>query len=256
MLGTSNMKRDCLLIDADILIYRSAAINQTAIDWDGDGNLSIDTDLESAMDFIRDAVADLRRTFRNPIIYMCLSDPDRNWRKSVLPTYKSNRKDVAKPELIPVLRRWVKSIYMYKQVALLEADDVMGILSTKKDFMPSCRKVIVSQDKDMKTIPGWLFNPDKQKKATRISKVKAEYNWLYQTLTGDTTDGYKGCPGIGPIKAERFLNEDPTWFTVTWVFHQADLTEDDALVQARVARILRADDYDFINKEVILWEPK
>ena len=38
-------------------------------------------------------------------------------------------------------------------------------------------------------------------------------------------------------------------------FHKAGLTEEDALVQARVARILRADDYNFKNGEITLWEP-
>jgi DNA polymerase I len=33
------------------------------------------------------------------------------------------------------------------------------------------------------------------------------------------------------------------------------LTEDDALLQARLARILRADEYDFKAKRPILWEP-
>ena len=34
-----------------------------------------------------------------------------------------------------------------------------------------------------------------------------------------------------------------------------DLTEDDALVNARLARILTADDYDFKNKQPKLWSP-
>ena len=36
---------------------------------------------------------------------------------------------------------------------------------------------------------------------------------------------------------------------------EAGLTEEDALVQARVARILRANEYDFGTGEVKLWEP-
>lgn len=33
------------------------------------------------------------------------------------------------------------------------------------------------------------------------------------------------------------------------------ITEEDALVQARCARILHADDWDFEKSEVILWTP-
>ena len=38
-------------------------------------------------------------------------------------------------------------------------------------------------------------------------------------------------------------------------FEKKGLTEDDALLQARVARILRASDYDFKKKEPIMWTP-
>jgi len=38
-------------------------------------------------------------------------------------------------------------------------------------------------------------------------------------------------------------------------FESRGLTEEDALIQARVARILRADDYDFKESQPILWSP-
>jgi DNA polymerase-1 len=43
---------------------------------------------------------------------------------------------------------------------------------------------------------------------------------------------------------------------VTSAYASAGLSEDVALMNARVARICRADDYDFTKKEVILWEPE
>ena len=42
--------------------------------------------------------------------------------------------------------------------------------------------------------------------------------------------------------------------TVVEAYEKAGLTEDDALVTARLARILRAEDYDGVN--IKLWEPK
>jgi DNA polymerase-1 len=62
---------------------------------------------------------------------------------------------------------------------------------------------------------------------------------MYQTLVGDTSDGYPGCPGIGPVKAEKVLGMPPNWQDVVGAYRAAKLTEADALVQARVARILR-----------------
>tara|TARA_R100000700_G_C3130555_1_gene115965 strand:- start:592 stop:885 length:294 start_codon:yes stop_codon:yes gene_type:complete len=87
-----------------------------------------------------------------------------------------------------------------------------------------------------------------------VTETLANYMHLYQTLVGDATDNYKGCPGVGPKKATEIL-EEPTWDSVVKAFEKAGLTEEDALVQARVARILRADDYNFHKEEVILWQP-
>ena len=64
--------------------------------------------------------------------------------------------------------------------------------------------IIVSQDgvKDMKTIPTIVWDG---KDLLTISEPWADYWHLYQTLVGDTSDGYKGCPGVGKVKAEKLL---------------------------------------------------
>jgi DNA polymerase-1 len=89
-----------------------------------------------------------------------------------------------------------------------------------------------------------------------------------QVLTGDTCDGYSGCPGIGKKKAEKILNEaidsysgdfvtkeEFIWSFIIPAYLSKGLSEEDALTQARVARILRKDDYDFKKGEVKLWSP-
>jgi hypothetical protein len=45
------------------------------------------------------------------------------------------------------------------------------------------------------------------------------------------------------------------WRGVCKAYRAAKLTEADALTQARVARILRAQDYDKATKEILLWHP-
>ena len=72
---------------------------------------------------------------------------------------------------------------------------------------------------------------------------------------GDATDGYSGCPGIGPKTAEKVLEQGCDWATVVGCFKAKGLSEEAALIQARVARICHAKDYDFEKKEVILWNP-
>ena len=70
----------------------------------------------------------------------------------------------------------------------LEADDAIGIYATSND---NC--VMVSPDKDMKQIPGTLYNLDE----TITITPEDGWEWfLIQTLSGDSTDGYSGAPGF------------------------------------------------------------
>jgi DNA polymerase-1 len=155
----------------------------------------------------------------------------------------------------------VEEVYKTQSFPGLEADDVMGILATR----PGVNCVIVSQDKDMKTIPGSVWNGEE---LTTYSEDEADYHHMLQTLTGDTADGYKGCPGVGKVKAEKILaactvwedggktaNVYPMWPAVGTAYEKAGLTEADALQQARLARILRWSDWDRVNKQPILWSP-
>ena len=64
-------------------------------------------------------------------------------------------------------------------------------------------------------------------------------------------------PGIGPKKANNLLEgQKPAdyWGIIVQAYKAVGLTEEDALVQARVARILRCEDYE--KGGVKLWNPK
>ena len=133
----------------------------------------------------------------------------------------------------------------------MEADGCIGILATIK----GSNSIIVSGDKDFKTIPGRFYD-FLRNEFYDITQEEADYWHLFQTLIGDTTDNYKGCPGCGAVSAKKLLDsEGATWETIVEAFEKKGLTESDALVQARVARILRASDYDFETKKPILWSP-
>ena len=131
----------------------------------------------------------------------------------------------------------------------LEADDAMGIYATAHPG-----NTIVSPDKDMRQIPGKLYN------LTDTTTITAEEGakWhMIQTLAGDQTDGYSGVPGIGVKRAETLFNKEGySWSTIVKAFEDKGLTENDALLNARLARILTLDDYDTERQEPILWTPK
>ena len=131
----------------------------------------------------------------------------------------------------------------------LEADDAMGIYATQHPG-----NIIVSPDKDMKQIPGKLYNLEDTITITPEEGAK----WhLIQTLAGDQTDGYSGVPGIGVKRAETLFNKEGyNWATVVKAFTDKGLTEEDALLNARLARILTIEDYDTEQQEPKLWTPE
>jgi DNA polymerase-1 len=248
------------LIDADILAYQIASACQKAVEWQPD-LWCVWGDLREAKPAIDERLSSLMSLLKADHMILALTDSAENWRKQVLPTYKSNRKKVVKPFLLKPLREYLTETYDTFQRPTLEGDDVLGILSTS-EVIVSGEKVVVSLDKDLKTIPGLLYNDGKRKRYN-ISTEEADYWHMYQTLIGDTTDGYKGCPGIGPVAAKRLLDpiKEGGWSTaVAWekiveTYKKKGLGIQEALRQAQVARICRTSEYDFKKKKVIPWTP-
>jgi DNA polymerase-1 len=234
-----------LLIDGDIILYKAASSAEEVIDWGNDW-WTLHGDMATARQIFDTEIQKLRERLGCSKVVIALSDPKANWRKSVLPTYKSNRKGNRKPVVFVPLREYSKEKYDCVSFPTLEADDVLGLLSDS-----SC--CIVSDDKDLKTIPGSLYIPHTDE-LLEISDKEASRYHLVQTLTGDSTDGYGGCPGIGPVKADRVL-EEGTWNEVVKAYERSGLCEEIALTQARVARILRGQEYNQKTQEVNLWEP-
>jgi len=246
-----------LLIDADIVAYKFAAGAQQLVHFDPDEDPLVHTeDINVVFEEVKSYLEMIKGLLEADSMVVCLSCPShQNFRKTILPSYKENRTSIVKPVLLSTLKDKLAQTYDTYQRPYLEADDVMGILSTHPSLILG-RKIIVSEDKDMKTIPGWLFNPRKDDEIYLVSEEEADYWHLYQTLVGDATDNYKGCPGIGPKKAEKILAEECTFDAVNLAFQCKGLTEQDALTQAQVARICRADDYNFTHKHPIPWTPK
>jgi 5'-3' exonuclease len=253
------------LLDGDIFAYQAAASVEVETCWDDENDLwtlhssfqegrhALDTMLEEIKDFLK------LDGFR-----IALSDST-NWRMGVMPTYKSNRKKVRKPIILKALKDYLRETYGAQSFPTLEGDDLLGIWATQKRPMET---VIVTTDKDLHTIPGQVCRYlGAEPEIVTISPRLADYWHLYQTLTGDTTDGYPGCPGIGPKKAEpllaRMLETEEAEFPVAkiWTdiivpaYKKAGLSEEVALQNARVARILRHGEYDHDKREVKLWLP-
>lgn len=245
-----------LLIDGDQYLYKACAALETEVQWD-EQNHVLACNAEEAWDVFVGSIEKIKDELNAETGYLAFTGRG-NFRQSIYPPYKNHRPK-RKPMCYGLLLERARSHFKCHSVDGLEADDVLGIWATSGKFGDA---VIVSDDKDMQTLPTTIYRDGE---VIDQCLSEADRFWLFQTLTGDTADGYPGCPGIGKVKAERLLDEfrfgefgfelEPAWEAVVRTYEAAGLTKEDALVQARLARILRASDWDSEKKEPILWEP-
>lgn len=236
-----------LIIDADTILYQSLTNAEEETEFDDDLWM-LTCDHRKARSSFDDRIDWLMKTSDADDYILCFSHAE-NFRKDVYPLYKANRKKTRKPMGFKEFREKVMTDYNNVVKPRLEADDTVGILATKLD---DC--IIYSEDKDLLQIPGKHM---KDEATIEVTTYEGDRFHMMQTLTGDPVDGYPGCPGVGPVKAEKLLGNDPSewWGVVVDTYTKAGLTEADALTMARVSRILRLSDWDMEQQEPILWTP-
>lgn len=237
-----------LIVDGDLYLYRCTAATEEETDW-GDDIWSLTTDLKIAKDLFTKTLDGFKETLEDDDVVICLSSSF-NFRKALDPNYKGHRKKTRKPLGFVAMLDWVQHHHRCFQKQGLEADDCLGILSTMPEN--EGKGIIVSDDKDMKTIPGKLYRPA-TKEYLELSKSDADRHFYMQCLVGDAADGYPGLKGYGPRTAEKALGQRPTWATVEACYVKAGMTKQDALHQARLARILRHEDWDAERNKPILF---
>jgi DNA polymerase-1 len=233
-----------LLVDADYIVYKACAGSEDEIDW-GDDVITVVSKFSDAMAFVTRDLNKIKNEFLwdTPEVVLFFSD-SKNFRKKIYPEYKGHRNRKKPCGYRRVISELSKQ-YIVIRMPELEADDAMGIYATNNPG-----NIIVSPDKDMRQIPGRLYNMDE---TVTITPEEGE-QWHYiQTLAGDQTDGYSGVPGIGIKRAVSLFEEHGyNWQTVVQAFKDKGLTEDDALMNARLAKILTNKEYD---GRVINWTP-
>ena len=236
-----------LLIDADFIVYKCCAAAEDEIDW-GDDVIMVTSRFTEAYNAVMRELNKIKHHFMwdVPDIILFFSD-SKNFRKKIFPDYKGHRNRKKPCGYKRVINALTKQYEVIKTPEL-EADDAMGIYATANPG-----NIIVSPDKDMRQIPGRLYNLDETIHVTEEEGLK----WhLIQTLAGDQTDGYGGAPGIGVKRAvQLFEKEGYSWKTVVDTFVSKGLDEDVALMNARLAKILTCNDYDESRRAVIHWTP-
>ena len=236
-----------LLIDCDYIVYKCCAATETEIDF-GEDVIVVTSNFSEAYEYVErelNTIASDLGCFDDSILFFSDSI---NFRKSIDPAYKGHR-NRKKPCGYKRVINKLKEEYHVVVMPTLEADDAIGIYATKEPG-----HIVCSPDKDMRQIPGDLY--DLTDGVVTVEPEEGRRWHLIQTMSGDQTDGYGGVPGIGIKRAiALFEKEGYTWDTVVKAFAEKDLSEDVALTNARLAKILQVTDYDFTNKEPRLWSP-
>lgn len=231
-----------LLVDADIVAFRHAIVNQEEVQTFTEEGLETSLELspdkakESAIEFIWDLMDHLDADEA----LLCFTGP-KNFRKKLGAGYKHNRVGLEKPKLLPEVTKALKQEFPWIQEQQLEADDLMGLLQTDNS-------IICTIDKDLDQIVGHHFNWDKVEQYD-VSWEDALHFLYLQILTGDPGDGYSGLKGIGPVKANKILEgceDDEMYLEATMkAYEDLGYTIDDYRKTRAMAEILHRGLYDF-----------
>lgn len=282
-----------LLIDGDVLAFTAASAVQR-IHEDDFGFFQPFASRHEGEAVVDNMVIGLEQEFRATHFRIALTDPKENWRRGIYAAYKAQRKVEARPLLLDALKDYLRAKYGAFHWPSLEADDVLGILNTEPQDYTGVR-ILVGRDKDFLTVPGKYhqlgdYGPGRKPVIRDITHWEAQRFHLKQTLMGDAVDGYPGCPGIGKTRAEVLLDSpvmlraqpglitrgprkgqsttewasEPTrdlWAMVVSHYRKGYAgvegvdPEHEALVTARLAHILRHEDYDRATNTITLWTP-
>lgn len=236
-----------LLIDADYYLYRAASGSEYEVELSPDCWTYL-----SRIDEAKASFTEEMERFQNicPDHSLIVIYGDHsNFRYAIYADYKAGRRKYRRPAGYQALRDWAHTCYPSLTLANVEGDDVLGVTAEPGD-------VIVAKDKDLRTIPGLHLDGEG---VIDVTLEEANYNFYSQVLTGDATDGYPGCKGVGKVGASKLLagcsTEWEMWHTVLEAYMKAGQDIAYALQMARCARILRPGEYDHDKAQPILWNP-
>ena len=183
-----------LLIDCDYIVYKCCAATETEIDF-GEDLIIVTSNYSEAYKRVKREIQQVQEELMCDDVILFFTSPQ-NFRKKILPEYKGHRQR-KKPCGFKRVINNLKIEYKVIVKDTLEADDTIGIYATK---YPG--NIIVSPDKDMRQIPGKLYD---FKETVDITPNEGARWHLIQSMAGDNTDGYSGVPGIGIKRAEQIF---------------------------------------------------
>jgi len=119
--------------------------------------------------------------------------------------YKGNRIDAPKPRWFNEMMHYITQHYDVRVCEDIEADDAVSIQQTRYADK-GMKSIIISADKDLNTVPGMHYNPQKDVKYYVDEDAADEWFWC-QMLIGDSADNIAGLPGVGVRAAYNILED-------------------------------------------------
>lgn len=178
------------LIDADLVAYRSAASCEPTKAKPYQEPLEIAVlRCDNMMNRILDETGASG--------YRAFLSGSENFRYSIDPEYKANRRDAPRPEWLQPIREYLVIEWEACISEGIEADDSLGIAQTKDT-------ILCSLDKDLLTIPGKHYNWVKQE-FKEIDEHTAWVNFYTQLVMGDKSDNVMGYDGKMRQTVPKFL---------------------------------------------------
>jgi len=278
-----------LVMDGDWLVFQAMSAAEYDASWEEEIWMRC-CDHAKAREILFESIksyASRKKAWAGAPIILAFTDGV-NWRKELVePTYKENRAVTKKPvgyfEFLEELFK--NEDYLCVLEPRLEGDDCMGIIGSNPSQFNSKKAVLVSCDKDFKTIPDCDFLWCTTGNILTQDMETADYWHMFQTIKGDITDGYGGIPGWGDTAADfladpfftepevsilksgknkgqevtkwvkRDREDRDLWECMVSIAAKAGMSESELIKQAQMARILRHTDYCLETKEITLWMP-
>lgn len=225
------------IIDADSYLYRAALTCNELVELQP-GMYYECWDINKAREYLKDTAKSMMdRTGCDEYVFVT-GGIGKNFRYTINPSYKSNRKKQSKPIMLDKVKEMCFAEFPLVYTPCLEADDTCRILMEEnKD------NVIVSIDKDLRTFPGKIY--DSYHDVLRyITPQQAEANFKRQLLIGDKTDGYSGIPKIGPATADKLILDGITIDEITEKYVEVGLGLEYFEMVYNCAKILGREDYN------------
>ena len=194
-----------VLVDGDIVAYRAAFSTQDMLPQDA----------ENKTDELMDYILGETLMFYDSEDYRVFLTGSGNFRYDIAKSfpYKGNRSGVEKPIHLYVTRERLVSKWGAIVSEGEEADDLIAIAAT--EYGPDT--IVASVDKDMLQIPCKHFNFTTGVWTT-VTEFEGLRSFYKQILTGDRADNIVGLYRVGPVKAEKMLQdcdtEDDLWDAV------------------------------------------